>query len=145
VPMQRILKYHLLLRELLSHTPHTHEEYLKVQSAYECMLDVSDYINEVKRDSEQLTIIKEIQASITEWTMPEGVELKDYGRLRKDSELKVQAHDHGAEKGGSNKTKTRYVFVFDKVLLMCKAARGDHYSYKDSLKIAEYKVKFPCL
>ena len=27
---------------------------------------------------------------LTDWNMPEGTELKDYGRLRKDSELKIQ-------------------------------------------------------
>ena len=43
--------------------------------------------------------------------------------------------------GGSGKTKIRYVFVFDKVMLMCKATRGDHYSYKDSLKLSDYKVQ----
>ena len=153
VPMQRILKYHLLLRELVGHTQTSHEEYRVIQQAYEAMLDVSDYINEVKRDSEQLHIIKEIQNSITDWNMPQGVELKDYGRLRKDSELKVQSHGQGEPSGGggggvvgsvvggSGKTKVRYVFVFDKVLLMCKATRGDHYSFKGSLKLADYKVQ----
>ena len=37
------------------------------------MLDVSEYINEVKRDSEQLQIINDIQASITDLRMPDGV------------------------------------------------------------------------
>lgn len=99
------------------------------------MLDVSEYINEVKRDSEQLQIIAEIQASITDLHMPNGVELRDYGRLRKDAELKIQSH---ADQG---KVKARYVFVFDKVLLMCKPTRGDNYSYKDSLKLTEYRVQ----
>lgn len=99
------------------------------------MLDVSDYINEVKRDSEQLQIISEIQASITDLHLPAGVELQDYGRLKKDAELKVQSH---AEQ---SKIKTRYVFVFDKVMLLCKAARGDNYSYKGSLKLSEYKIQ----
>ena len=31
------------------------------------MLDVSEFINEVKRDSEQLDLIKAIQVSITDW------------------------------------------------------------------------------
>ena len=53
------------------------------------MLDVSEYINEVKRDSEQLQIINDIQASITDLPIAHGVALKDYGRLRKDAELKV--------------------------------------------------------
>ncbi|XP_040582225.1 protein vav isoform X3 [Lepeophtheirus salmonis] len=136
VPMQRILKYHLLLKGLLDTTKPTHEEYRIIQQAYESMLDVSDYINEVKRDSEQLHIIKEIEASINDWNMPDGYELKDYGRLRKDGELKVHSHDSHA-----GKTKLRFVFIFDKVMLMCKPARGDHYSYKDSLKLADYKVQ----
>ena len=35
----------------------------------------------------------------------------------------------------------RYVFVFDKVLLMCKTTRGDHYSFKDSLRLSDYRVQ----
>ena len=66
-----------------------HEDYSNLQSAYEAMLDVSEYINEVKRDSEQLQIINDIQASITDLPIAHGVALKDYGRLRKDAELKV--------------------------------------------------------
>ena len=66
-----------------------HEDYINLQSAYEAMLDVSEYINEVKRDSEQLQIINDIQASITDLPIAHGVALKDYGRLRKDAELKV--------------------------------------------------------
>ena len=49
VPMQRILKYHLLLKETVSQTRPSHEEYPSLQSAYEAMLDVAEYINEVKR------------------------------------------------------------------------------------------------
>ena len=114
----------------------SHEEYASLQLAYEAMLDVSEYINEVKRDSEQLQIISEIQASITDLHLPAGVELCFYGRLRKDAELKVQSH---AEQGG--KIKSRYVFVFDKVMLLCKSTRGDNYSYKHSLKLSEYKLQ----
>jgi len=134
VPMQRILKYHLLLRELLQNTPQAHEEYHAIHQAYEAMLDVSDFVNEVKRDEEQLQIIREIQESITDWNMPPGHELADYGRLRKDSELKIQSHDT------ANK-KVRYVFLFDKMVLICKQARGDHYTYKHSLKVQDYKVE----
>ena len=145
VPMQRVLKYHLLLRELLSHTPMTMEEYHSIRQAYDAMLDVADFINEAKRDSEQLNIIREIQNSITDYTslLPPGVatlELKDYGRLRKDGELKILNHDHSSG-SSSAKTKVRYVFVFDQVMLMCKAARGDHYTFKDSLTIKDYKVQ----
>ena len=136
VPMQRILKYHMLLQRLLQQTPSMHEEFHSIQKAYEAMLDVSDFINEVKRDSEQMDLIKAIQVSITDWNIQDiNMELKDYGRLRKDSELKIQSHDN------PSKTKVRYVFVFDKMLLICKQTRGDHYSFKEGLKIQDYKVQ----
>ena len=61
VPMQRILKYHMLLQRLVQQTPVVHEEYHRIQQAYEAMLDVSEFINEVKRDSEQLDLIRAIQ------------------------------------------------------------------------------------
>jgi hypothetical protein len=42
--------------------------------------------------------------------LPAGIELKDYGRLRKDGEIKIQSHD-----ATNAKTKLRYIFVFDRV------------------------------
>ena len=102
VPMQRILKYHMLLQRLVQQTPTTHEDYHGISQAYDCMLDVSEFINEVKRDSEQLDLIKDIQNSITDWNIQDiNMELKDYGRWRKDSELKIQSHDN------PNKTKVQ--------------------------------------
>ena len=136
VPMQRILKYHLLLQNLLQQTLPSHEEHHSIQQAYEAMLDVSEFVNEVKRDSEQLEAIKKIQVSITDWNIADiNMELKDYGRLRKDSELKIQSHDN------TSKTKVRYVFVFDKMVLICKSTRGEHYSFKEGLKVGDYKVQ----
>ena len=35
----------------------------------------------------------------------------------------------------------RYVFVFDRLMLMCKPSKGDHYVFKDSLRIADYHVQ----
>ncbi|GFU06550.1 protein vav [Nephila pilipes] len=116
VPMQRILKYHLLLKELIRNTPKTHEDYFGLQKALDAMLDLAQYINEVKRDNETLQIIRDIQTSITDLRMPEDLELKDYGRLLKDGELKIRSHD-------DNRLKNRYVFIFDKVMLMCKSTR----------------------
>ena len=37
------------------------EEANGLKKAYECMLDVADYVNEVKRDKETLQIIEELQ------------------------------------------------------------------------------------
>lgn len=141
VPMQRVLKYHLLLKELIRNTPKNHDDYVGLQKALDAMLDLAQYINEVKRDNETLQIIRDIQTSITDLHMPDDLELKDYGRLLKDGELKVRSHD-------DNRLKNRYVFIFDKVMLMCKSTRmvdklfgGEQYSFKEALVLHDYKVE----
>ena len=62
------------------------------------------------------------------------------GRLRKDGELKVQSHETNA------KTKVRYVFVFDQLILMCKPSKGDHYAFKEQLQVKQQCIwiKFIC-
>lgn len=134
LPMQRILKYHLLLNELIKCTSESHEEYNGLKKAHDAMVDLGQYINEIKRDSETLQIIDDIQRSITDLRMPENTELKDYGRLVKDGEVKMRSFEI------HNKLKTRYIFLFDKVLLMCKPIRGDQYSYREAPILADYKV-----
>jgi len=86
VPMQRVLKYHLLLDKLVEETPREWiEDCRALAKAREVMVDVA----QVKRDSDTLDIIKDIQASITDWDVPEDAQLKDFGRLLRDGELKV--------------------------------------------------------
>lgn len=56
------------------------------------MVDVAQYCNEVKRDSDTLQLMHDIQVHISDWVMPPDTELKDYGRLLKDGELRIKAH-----------------------------------------------------
>ncbi|XP_046398049.1 protein vav isoform X2 [Ischnura elegans] len=133
VPMQRILKYHLLLEKLVSETPTNHEDYRSLEQAKEAMIDVAQCINEIKKDSDTLEIMHKIQRSIVEWNMPENTELKDYGRLIKDGDLKIKAHD-------DQKVKLRYVFIFDQMMLMCKTMKGDQFKFRECLRLWEYKV-----
>nr|XP_012216162.1 PREDICTED: protein vav isoform X2 [Linepithema humile] len=135
VPMQRVLKYHLLLDKLVEETPHEWgEECHALAKAREVMVDVAQYINEVKRDSDTLDIIKDIQASIIDWDVPEDAQLKDFGRLLRDGELKVKAHN-------DQRIKARYAFVFEQVVLICKAGRGDQYCYRETLRLDDYRLE----
>jgi len=89
--MQRVLKYHLLLDKLVEETPREWiEDCRALTKAREVMVDVAQYINEVKRDSDTLDIIKDIQASIIDCDMLEDTQLKNFGRLLRDGELKVR-------------------------------------------------------
>ncbi|XP_076626399.1 vav guanine nucleotide exchange factor isoform X1 [Colletes latitarsis] len=135
VPMQRVLKYHLLLDKLVEETPcdwlvDRHH----LGKAREVMVDIAQYINEVKRDSDTLDIIKDIQASIIDWVVPVDAQLKDFGRLLRDGELKVKAH-------GDQRVKARYAFVFEQVILICKACRGEQYCYRETLRLDDYRLE----
>lgn len=138
VPMQRVLKYHLLLDKLVHETQPNHEEFRDLERAKEAMVDVAQYINEVKRDSEVLVLLKNVQESIIDWdggTLgASGAGLAAYGRLLLDGELKVKAHE-------DQKLRSRYAFVFDKLMLLCKPVKDNQYSYRFSVRLAEYRVE----
>ncbi|XP_069980048.1 protein vav isoform X2 [Penaeus vannamei] len=134
VPLQRILKYHLLLRELIRYTSANHPDLENLKKAHEAMMDLADYINEVKRDNEMLQIIEDIQTSIMD--IPEELRRREeLGKLRLDGEIKIECHPEP--------NKKRYVFVFDKVMMMCKSAKWqeEKYVFKDCVKLENCKVE----
>ncbi|TMS08529.1 Guanine nucleotide exchange factor VAV2, partial [Larimichthys crocea] len=123
VPMQRVLKYHLLLKELLSHSTDRPERQ-QLKEALEAMQDLAMYINEVKRDNETLKKISEFQSSIENL---QQVKLEEYGRPKIDGELKVCSI--------VNRTKQdRYIFLFDKVVIVCKR-KGYSYELKEIIEL----------
>ncbi|XP_023037071.1 protein vav isoform X3 [Drosophila willistoni] len=139
VPMQRILKYHLLLDKLVKETSPLHEDYRSLERAKEAMIDVSQYINEVKRDSDHLVIIQKVKDSIFDLNLLQnGDDLLQYGRLLLDGDLHIKAHE-------DQKTKLRYAFVFDKILILVKPLHiktGDmQYTFRDSHNLADYRVE----
>lgn len=139
VPMQRILKYHLLLDKLVKETSPVHEDFRGLERAKEAMVDVAQYINEVKRDSDHLVIIQKVKDSIIDIQgLKDGNDLAQYGRLLLDGELHIKAHE-------DQKTKLRYAFVFDKILILVKtlsSKTGDtQYTFKDSHNLADYRVE----
>ncbi|KAG8010846.1 Guanine nucleotide exchange factor VAV2 [Nibea albiflora] len=128
VPMQRVLKYHLLLKELLSHSTDRPERQ-QLKEALEAMQDLAMYINEVKRDNETLKKISEFQSSIENL---QQVKLEEYGRPKIDGELKVCSI--------VNRTKQdRYIFLFDKVVIVCKR-KGYSYELKEIIELQSYKM-----
>lgn len=96
------------------------------------MRDVAGYINEVARDSEHLDVINNLQETITEWNVHPNQKLSDFGRLVIDASLRIKAHD-------DQKTRNRYVFIFDKCILICKQLKVmflfklEVYKYQKSL------------
>nr|XP_021487502.1 proto-oncogene vav isoform X3 [Meriones unguiculatus] len=128
VPMQRVLKYHLLLQELVKHTQDaTEKENLRL--ALDAMRDLAQCVNEVKRDNETLRQITNFQLSIENLDQS----LANYGRPKIDGELKIASVER--------RSKTdRYAFLLDKALLICKR-RGDSYDLKASVNLYNFQVR----
>uniref|UniRef100_UPI00358FD963 guanine nucleotide exchange factor VAV2-like isoform X2 n=1 Tax=Myxine glutinosa TaxID=7769 RepID=UPI00358FD963 len=126
VPMQRVLKYHLLLKELLKHTM---EPACKpqVKNALEAMEDLAFYVNEVKRDNETLKQIAEIEKSF-DGMVPL---LQEFGRPKMDGDIKVVQVGRARQ--------DRFIFLFDKAVLMCKK-KGDNFELKQVLDLYNYKI-----
>ncbi|KAI6206041.1 Protein vav-1 [Aphelenchoides besseyi] len=132
VPMQRILKYHLLLNQLLENTPVGDEEVELLDRAYECMKDVSDYVNEGKRDNEIKAIVREIQGKVI--NSEQDPDCEYYGRLQQDGSCKVMDTTLG------NQQKKRYVFLFDKVLMICKSNYGQTGEMKKTYPVSSLQI-----
>ena len=101
VPMQRILKYHLLLNVMVNATSENHDDFRSYVQAHEAMIDVAQYINEAKRDSELIHNIAVIQNSITALNMPLNTELKGLSNLA-----------------------IRFLFVSTIIILLCSRLRS---------------------
>ncbi|XP_043328223.1 pleckstrin homology domain-containing family G member 3 isoform X2 [Cervus canadensis] len=114
-PVQRILKYHLLLQEIAKHFDEEEDGFEVVEDAIDTMTCVAWYINDMKRRHEHAVRLQEIQSLLLNWT---GPDLTTYGELVLEGTFRVH-------RVRNEKT----FFLFDKVLLITKK-RGGHFVYK---------------
>uniref|UniRef100_A0A0D9RA28 Proto-oncogene vav n=1 Tax=Chlorocebus sabaeus TaxID=60711 RepID=A0A0D9RA28_CHLSB len=128
VPMQRVLKYHLLLQELVKHTQEAMEKE-NLRLALDAMRDLAQCVNEVKRDNETLRQITNFQLSIENLDQS----LAHYGRPKIDGELKITSVERRSK-------MDRYAFLLDKALLICKR-RGDSYDLKDFVNLHSFQIR----
>uniref|UniRef100_A0A673CIB7 Vav guanine nucleotide exchange factor 3 n=1 Tax=Sphaeramia orbicularis TaxID=375764 RepID=A0A673CIB7_9TELE len=127
VPMQRVLKYHLLLQELVKHT-HDSTDKTNLRKALDAMKDLAQYVNEVKRDNETLREIDQYQNSIENLNQS----LRNYGRPKGDGEVRVSSVDKRAK-------QDRHIFLFDAAVIVCKR-RGDNYEMKEMIDLHLFKI-----
>ncbi|XP_045915861.1 pleckstrin homology domain-containing family G member 3-like isoform X2 [Micropterus dolomieu] len=120
-PVQRILKYHLLLQEIAKHFDPMEEGYEVVEEAIYTMTGVAWYINDMKRKHEHAVRLQEIQSLLLNW---KGPDLTTYGELVLEGTFKV----HRAK-------NERTLFLFDRMLLITKR-RGEHFVYKTYITCA---------
>ncbi|XP_012580044.1 PREDICTED: pleckstrin homology domain-containing family G member 3 isoform X2 [Condylura cristata] len=117
-PVQRILKYHLLLQEIAKHFDEEEDGFEVVEDAIDTMTCVAWYINDMKRRHEHAVRLQEIQSLLINW---KGPDLTIYGELVLEGTFRVH-----------RVRNERTFFLFDKALLITKK-RGDHFVYKSHI------------
>ncbi|GAB0100603.1 Dbl homology (DH) domain [Sergentomyia squamirostris] len=112
-PVQRILKYHLLLDNLRKHC-----DVAEVAQAYELMREVASNIDQVKRNLEQQSRVKELSGILDGWL---GPELTVLGELRHEGML-------------MENSKPRAVFLFETMLIITKPKEDSRLQFKTYIK-----------
>uniref|UniRef100_A0A672PXT2 Vav guanine nucleotide exchange factor 1 n=1 Tax=Sinocyclocheilus grahami TaxID=75366 RepID=A0A672PXT2_SINGR len=129
VPMQRVLKYHLLLQELVKHTVDQQEKE-NLRTALDAMRDLAQCVNEVKRDNEIIRQITTFQLCIENMSLS----LALYGRPKIDGEFKICNLEKKSK-------QDRYGFLFDKALLVCKKRSGESLELKELIELQHYQLR----
>ncbi|KAK7929273.1 hypothetical protein WMY93_005668 [Mugilogobius chulae] len=129
VPMQRVLKYHLLLQELMKHTTDATDKD-NLRTALDAMRDLAQCVNEVKRDNEIIKQITSFQLSIE--NLSESLAL--YGRPKIDGELKISSTERKSK-------QDRYAFLFDKALFVCKKKNNETFELKETIDLQHYQIR----
>ncbi|XP_043357542.1 pleckstrin homology domain-containing family G member 2 isoform X2 [Dermochelys coriacea] len=117
-PVQRILKYHLLLQELARHCERSSAGYEVVEEATITMTAVAWYINDMKRKQEHAARLQELQGLLVDWM---GPKLEAFGELVLEGQFRVQ-----------RVRRERSFFLFSKMLLVAKR-RGPAFVYKSHI------------
>eukprot|EP00040_Diaphanoeca_grandis_P019004 m.100075 g.100075 ORF g.100075 m.100075 type:complete len:776 (-) comp27218_c0_seq1:153-2480(-) len=110
VPMQRVLKYPLLIKELIRGTPDNHPDKQKLLVTQQTVVELASFINQTKKDFDAL---KKVEGLVRNY---KGPEMATIAPMVKDGDLK-----YSETKGG--KLKDIYIFLFQKGLVMCKKER----------------------
>eukprot|EP00050_Salpingoeca_kvevrii_P018037 m.70261 g.70261 ORF g.70261 m.70261 type:complete len:799 (-) comp7869_c1_seq1:81-2477(-) len=152
-PVQRILKYPLLLREILGHTDNEeHQAYLR--AALKNMQIVASRINKAKRERELRAIVRgEVTVtrslSLQEKLSASGFEgsILDFGELIDEVSDVVLTIDtkrvmnHKMRSNELRKGSRRHVYLFSRVLLSCKDRTVNHTSVKDVYSLHTARIE----
>ncbi|XP_041985849.1 uncharacterized protein LOC121738080 isoform X2 [Aricia agestis] len=113
-PVQRILKYHLLLQNVVKQCASSDTEY-----ALSKMTGIAQHIDDMKRRHEHAVRVQEIQSLLYGWN---GPDLTTYGELCAEGTFRV----FGAK-------AMRHAFLFDKMLLVTKNREDGILAYKSHI------------
>eukprot|EP00045_Choanoeca_perplexa_P015588 m.197968 g.197968 ORF g.197968 m.197968 type:complete len:1636 (-) comp17033_c0_seq4:73-4980(-) len=119
-PVQRLLKYPLLLSEMLKATPDGSKGHAELHRALTIMKEVAARINEIKARNEMADYVQDLSDRIHGW---DGLPLTRLGRLLDVATMKM-TDDH------SSKRTERYIMLFENALVICKWKSAEQVAIK---------------
>jgi len=131
VPMQRVLKYPLLIKELIKGTPDNHPDKQNLVATMQTVVDLAAYVNQTKKDHDAL---KKVEGLVRNY---KGPEMATIAPMMKDGDLK-----YSEAQGG--KFKDTYLFLFRQGLVLCKKERfkfSEFVALDDKSEIIESNTK----
>ncbi len=124
MPVQRIPRYVMLLEDLLQTTPRSHKDYRDVKLAAEKMGQICQYVNEKKRDAENLDLVLQVQDRLRfkeKRSEHNGLKARNlseaHRRYIKEGYLTVYRNVDAPDAGNS---KRHYYIVFNDLVLETK-------------------------
>ncbi|XP_022244348.1 uncharacterized protein LOC106461632 isoform X2 [Limulus polyphemus] len=115
-PVQRILKYHLLLNNIVKYSDKESDGYPDIKNALSVMTGIAYHINDMKKKHEHAVRVQEIQSLLYGW---EGEDLTTFGELMAEGTFRM----FGAK-------ALRHLFLFNKMLLIAKKKEEGILIYK---------------
>jgi hypothetical protein len=130
LPVQRIPRYILLLNELKKHTWEDHKDYKNIVDAWTQVQEVAQYVNQKKKESEDLSKVLEIESKIEGEMKRELVE----AHRKFVSQVDVKAVKD------KKKKVDRTLLIFNDLLLVTKAS-GDNFKLVAEINLDPKKVR----
>lgn len=147
IPFQRFLKYHLLLKEIEKRTSEDHPDRGNLTLAVEEMTKACEQVNERKRefedaekqnaqDESDMRFIHSVGSTIKLMHMEDGLNLLDYGRLRKTGD--ITSYSESTRIGD-------YAFLFDLMIVLCHRPKWlqHRYRFRQAIKIKDHYLEPP--
>jgi hypothetical protein len=122
LPVQRIPRYVLLLKDILKNTVESHPDRKNLEDALQNMKELTDYINANKNDDIEINKILAIQDRIINWPSKQLL-VKPRRRLVREGILYKP-----------NKDKLQ-IFLFTDALLICKLKSKDKLKFKSLISL----------
>jgi hypothetical protein len=139
-PVQRVLKYSLLLQDLAKHMVASDDGYTEMTMALNQMTFVAEHINTMKKKYDDIVHVHEVQALLSGWE--EGHDLTKYGNIVLEDSFKVLSSKTNTSRITSSSFRSAnkfHVFLFEKLILLVKK-KEDGYQYKDHVKVNDVQL-----